>query len=256
MHSERRDTAAFPRDLIERIDEDCAGWTSFSQAGRRLIREAHPFRMVPTFHPRIWGERSLAPIFPEKVNLSENIGEAWLTDARCLIAGGPFATKTLQEAWSEIPAEWRGPRCAEMQNFPLLLKFVFPADKLSIQVHPDDEYASAHEASSGGRGKTEMWHVVSAKPGAELLLGLKSGVTKKAFSAAIGSKAIENLFQVHQVEEKQTYFIPARTPHSIGGGMVVFEVQQYCDLRIVFMITAVWTRKACRANCISIKRWK
>jgi mannose-6-phosphate isomerase len=185
---------------------------------------------VPTFHPRIWGERSLAPIFPDTVNLPESIGESWLTDLECLIANGPFAAKSLRAAWPELPADWRGPRCADMQDFPLLLKFVFAADKLSIQVHPDDQYASVHEAAAGGRGKTEMWHVVSAKPGAELLLGLKTGVTKKQFAAAIGSKSLEDLFQVHRVEEQETYFIPAGTPHSIGGGMVIFEVQQYCDL--------------------------
>src|SRR5260370_35167083 len=117
-----------------------------------------------------------------------------------------------------------------MQDFPLLLKFIFPTDKLSIQVHPDDDYARVHEASSGGRGKTEMWHIVSAKPGAELLLGLKSGVTKKEFSAAIGSKSLEDLFQVHRVDERQTCFIRGRHLHSIGSGMVVFEVQQYCEL--------------------------
>jgi mannose-6-phosphate isomerase len=147
-----------------------------------------------------------------------------------VVASGPFAAKTLGEAWLEMPHEWRGPRCAELQDFPLLLKFIFPSDKLSIQVHPDDNYARAHEAAAGGQGKTEMWHIVSAKPGSELLLGLKSGVTKKEFSAAIGSKSLEDLFQVHPAEAKETYFIPARVPHSIGGGMVVFEVQQYCDL--------------------------
>ncbi len=105
-----------------------------------------------------------------------------------MVASGPFATKTLGEAWIEMSQEWRGPRCAEMQDFPLLLKFVFPDDKLSIQVHPDDDYARVHEAAAGGRGKTEMWHIVSARPGAELLLGLKSGVTKKEFFAAIASK--------------------------------------------------------------------
>jgi len=191
---------------------------------------AAPFRIVPTFHPRIWGERSLAPLFPDKVNLPAPIGEVWLTDAKCLIASGPFATKTLQEAWPELPVDWRGPRCAGMKDFPLLVKFVFPADKLSIQVHPDDEYASKHEVAAGGRGKTEMWHIVSAKPGAQLLLGLKPGVTKKEFTAAIPTKAVEDLFQVHDVEEKETYFVPAGVPHSIGGGMIVCEVQQYCDL--------------------------
>lgn len=189
-----------------------------------------PFRIVPTFSPRIWGTRSLAPIFPDKVGLAEKIGEAWLTDVRCLIANGPFATRTLGEVWPEIPAEWRGARCAAMKDFPLLVKFIFPTDKLSIQVHPDDEYAMVHEAEAGGRGKTEMWHVVSADPGAQLLLGLKSGVTKQQFYTAIGAKSLEDLLQAHQVEEKDTFFVAPGTAHSIGGGMIVCEVQEYSDL--------------------------
>lgn len=189
-----------------------------------------PFRIVPTFSPRIWGTRSLAPLFPDKASLSEKIGEAWLTDVRCLIASGPHATRTLGEVWPELSEEWRGPRCAAMKDFPLLVKFIFPTDKLSIQVHPDDDFASVHEAAAGGRGKTEMWHVVSADLGAQLLLGLKPGVTKQRFSAAIGTTSLEDLLQTHQVEEKDTFFVPAGTPHSIGGGMIICEVQEYCDL--------------------------
>jgi mannose-6-phosphate isomerase len=189
-----------------------------------------PFRIEPTFAPRIWGARSLAPIFPEKKNLSGPIGEAWLTDVRCVIANGPFAGKTLGQTWPQLSAEWRGARCAEMRDFPLLVKFIFPTDKLSIQVHPDDEYASIHETAAGGRGKTEMWHIVSAEPGSELLLGLKPGVTKKQFADAVGSPSLENLFEVHQLEGKETFFVPAGVPHSIGPGVIVCEVQQYCDL--------------------------
>jgi mannose-6-phosphate isomerase len=101
---------------------------------------------------------------------------------------------------------------------------------LSIQVHPDDEYAATHETAAGGLGKTEMWHVVAARPGAQLLLGLKPGVTKKAFAAALNTKALEEFFQVHEVAARDTFFVPAGTPHSIGGGSIVCEVQQYCDL--------------------------
>jgi len=193
-----------------------------------------PFRIVPTFSPRIWGTRSLAPLFPDKINLPEKIGEAWLTDVRCLIASGPFATRTLGEVWPELSEEWRGLRCTEMKDFPLLVKFIFPTDKLSIQVHPNDEYASVHEIAGGGRGKTEMWHIVSAEPGAELLLGLKAGVTKQALSSALGSKSLEDLLQVQQVEAKDTFFVPAGVPHSIGPGMIVCEVQEYCDLTYRF----------------------
>ncbi len=189
-----------------------------------------PFRIEPTFSPRIWGTRSLAPLFPEKTNLLEPIGEAWLTDVQCRIANGRFAGKTLGQAWREFSVEWRGERCATMRDFPLLVKFIFPTDKLSIQVHPDDAYASVHEVAAGGRGKTEMWHTVSAQPGAQLLLGLKPGITKREFAAAADSKKIEDLFQAHQVAERDTFFVPARTPHSIGPGVVMCEVQEYSDL--------------------------
>jgi mannose-6-phosphate isomerase len=189
-----------------------------------------PFRIEPTFSPRIWGARSLAPLFPEKTDLPEPIGEAWLTDVNCRVATGPLAGKTLAEAWREMPAEWRGERFRQAGDFPLLVKFIFPTDKLSIQVHPDDVYASVHEKAAGGRGKTEMWHVVSAEPGASLLVGLKPGVTKQQFLSGLENHTLEALFQRHVVEPGDTFFVPARTPHTIGPGMVLCEVQQYCDL--------------------------
>lgn len=192
--------------------------------------QPEPFRIEPTFSPRIWGSRTLAPIFPEKTDLVEPIGEAWLTDVRCHIANGAFRGKTLDEAWTKMPADWQGERCADMANFPLLVKFIFPADKLSIQVHPDDAYAQAHEVAAGGRGKTEMWHAVSAEPDAKLLLGLKSGATKQKFSAAVGSNELETFFQEHGVEHSDTFFVRAGTPHSIGPGMILCEVQEYSDL--------------------------
>lgn len=192
--------------------------------------DREPFRIEPTFSPRIWGARSLAPLYPEKTHLAEPIGEAWLTDVNCRVANGPFAGKTLAEAWREMPAEWRGDNFAGGGDFPLLVKFIFPTDKLSIQVHPDDAYASLHEKAAGGRGKTEMWHVVSAKPGASLLLGLKPGVTREKFLDALQNNSLEELFQRHPVQAGDTFFIPARTPHTIGPDMVICEVQQYSDL--------------------------
>ncbi len=156
--------------------------------------DRQPFRIEPTFSPRIWGSRSLAPLYPEKTILAEPIGEAWLTDINCRIGNGAFAGKTLAEAWRQMPAEWRGSNFAEPGDFPLLVKFIFPTDKLSIQVHPDDAYASVHERANGGRGKTEMWHVVSAKPGASLLLGLKPSVTREEFLEALENHTLEDLF--------------------------------------------------------------
>jgi mannose-6-phosphate isomerase len=189
-----------------------------------------PFRIEPIFVPRIWGARSLAPLYPEKSNLPEPIGEAWLTGIDCKVASGPFAGKTLGEAWQEMPPEWRGTRFTELGDFPILVKFIFPNDKLSIQVHPDDAYAAAHEKAAGGRGKTEMWHAVQAEPGANVLVGTKAGVTKQLVLDAIAHNTLEKLLEKHPVYNGDTFFVPAGTPHTIGPGMILCEVQEYSDL--------------------------
>jgi mannose-6-phosphate isomerase len=190
-----------------------------------------PFRIAPIFFERLWGARSLAPLFPGMHHLKSPIGEAWLTGLDCCVANGPFKGKTLREVWREMPIEWRGKNLVNTTDFPLLVKFIFPTEKLSIQVHPDDVYASEHEQVAGGRGKTEMWHVVSAEPGATLLAGLKPYVTKKQFIEAMEShKNLEDLFQSHEVSAGNTFFIPAGTPHTIGPNMTICEVQEYSDL--------------------------
>ncbi len=189
-----------------------------------------PTRIEPIFSPRLWGARSLAPLFPEKSNLTEPLGEAWLTGVDCRIASGPFTRKTLGAAWTEMPAEWRGSQLVAEASFPLLVKFIFPTEKLSLQVHPDDAYASVHEKSAGGRGKTEMWHAVSALAGAQLQLGLKPGVDQEKFRKGLASHTVEDLFEVQPVRTGDTFFVPAGTPHSIGPNMVICEVQEYSDL--------------------------
>jgi mannose-6-phosphate isomerase len=189
-----------------------------------------PSRIDPIFSPRIWGSLSLAPLFPQKTKLNEPLGEAWLTGMDCHVASGPLAGKSLAAAWVDFDAGSRGTTVAPAADFPLLLKFIFPTDKLSIQVHPDDAYAERHEQSQGGRGKTEMWHIVSAEPDAQLLAGLKPGVDKSKFLSAMKSETLEDLFVVRKVRGGETLFIPAGMPHTIGRDMVVFEVQEYSDL--------------------------
>lgn len=189
-----------------------------------------PLRIAPIFTPRIWGARSLAPLYPEKSDLLEPVGEAWLTGVDCRIASGALKGKSLGQAWAEMPAAWRGTNLAPSSDFPLLVKFIFPTDKLSIQVHPDDTYAAAHEKSAGGRGKTEMWHAISAEPGAQVLVGLKPRTPEETFRAALAAQTLENLFLSHAVQAEDTFYVPAGTPHTIGPGMVLCEVQEYSDL--------------------------
>jgi mannose-6-phosphate isomerase len=181
--------------------------------------------------PRIWGARSLAPIYPDKTNLPEPIGEAWLTGPECRVESGPL-TGPLHQAWQKMPLQWRGTDFAihsAPREFPLLVKFLFPTDQLSIQVHPDDAYAQQNEAP-GAVGKTEMWHVVSAEPGATLLLGLVSKVDREKFQSAIKQGGLEHFFERLPVSPGETFYVPSGTPHTIGAGMILCEVQQNSDL--------------------------
>lgn len=190
-----------------------------------------PVRLEPLFVPRIWGARTLAPLFPEKSSLTDPIGEVWLTGNDCRFADGPFAGERLGDAWPRMGEEWVGKVASRHRNqFPILAKFLFPEDKLSVQVHPDDKYASRYEAAAGGIGKTEMWYVVSTRPGAEVRVGLKRTVDAGEFRRAIAEGTVEDLVERIPVQTGDAIFVPAGTAHTIGPGMVLCEIQQNSDI--------------------------
>lgn len=193
--------------------------------------DLRPARLEPLFVPRIWGARSLAPLFPEKTSLPEPIGEVWLTGDDCRLADGPFAGERLGDAWPRMGEEWTGKLASHHRNkFPVLAKFLFPEDKLSVQVHPDDDYAARHEAAAGGTGKTEMWYVVSARARSEVRVGLKQTVNADEFRRAIGEGTAENLVERIPVQTGDAIFVPAGTVHTIGPGIVLCEIQQNSDI--------------------------
>ena len=189
-----------------------------------------PCRLEPRFVPRIWGARSLAPLYPEKTNLFEPIGEVWLTGDDCTLANGPWAGKKLAAAWPEMPKFWAGSALNTKAAFPLLIKFLFPDQWLSVQVHPPDDYARQHEAAAGGVGKTEMWHAISAAPGASVLVGLKPDVDAATFRKSIDEKTVENCVERISIAAGDTIFVPAGTVHTIGPGMVLCEIQENSDI--------------------------
>lgn len=192
--------------------------------------EICPARLEPVFSPRPWGVRSLAPFFPELSNLAEPVGEAWMTGNECRFANGPFVGQKLGEAWPMMPVEWMGARIDRAAGFPLLVKFIFPAEKLSVQVHPDDRYAARYEAAAGGRGKIEMWYAVHADPGAEVLLGMKPEVTLDDFKRAIADGTAEQCLERVPLRAGEAVFVSAGSAHTIGPGLVLCEVQQQSDL--------------------------
>jgi mannose-6-phosphate isomerase len=163
-------------------------------------------------------------------SLAEPIGEAWMTGGESRFVGGAFDGQTLSEAWPAMPVEWTGTRLTRAPKFPLLVKFIFTEEKLSVQVHPGDEYATAHEPAAGGCGKTEMWYAMSARPGAEVMVGLKREVTRESFARAIAEGSAENSLEHVPLRAGDAVFVPAGTAHTIGAGLMLCEIQQHSDL--------------------------
>ena len=189
-----------------------------------------PARLDPVFSPRPWGVRSLAPLFPEKSGLPEPIGEAWMTGNESRFANGPFAGQTLGQAWRQMPSEWTGAAIDPKLNFPLLVKFLFTADKLSVQVHPDDEQAAQHEPGAASCGKTEMWYALRAQPGAEVLVGLDPQVTAERFRHCIEDGTAEDCLERVPLQAGDAIFVPAGAAHTIGAGLLLCEIQQHSDI--------------------------
>lgn len=184
-----------------------------------------PLELEPSFDPRIWGRRDLSPLFPDRSKLPEPIGEAWLTGPEARFVSGPFASATLAESWTRLGSDVLGTRVRPEGEFPLLAKFLFPEEKLSIQVHPGDAYARTH----GGRGKTEMWHVVEAHPGAWIRLGLKPGIRRDGLLRALRKGTIEECLNKIPVAAGDVLFCPAGTVHTIGPGATLCEIQEPSD---------------------------
>src|SRR5271166_2757925 len=152
------------------------------------MSDLYPFLLIPIFDERPWGVRDLRPIYTKIVK--EPIGESWLTWSESCIANGPFAGRKLGDIARHYKRELVGTAAVFDDRFPLLIKFLFPAEKLSVQVHPDD--AGAQRVGQP-YGKTECWYVLYAKPGAQVALGLKPGVTLKEFEQSIHSNRAEAL---------------------------------------------------------------
>ena len=128
------------------------------------MSDLYPLLMIPEFSPRPWGTRDLRPIYTRVVG-KEPIGEAWLTGDECRVANGPLSGASLGELCRRFGRELMGEAAPHPDRFPLLTKFLFPRDKLSVQVHPDDEVARELGQPCG---KTECWYVAKCLPGAQV----------------------------------------------------------------------------------------
>jgi len=181
--------------------------------------------MLPGFDPRPWGTNDLSPIYPNH-KFAEKIGEAWLSGDDCKVSNGPLTGKTLAQLSEQHTRDLVGEAARDAKRFPLLLKFLFPHEKLSVQVHPDDK-----QALRVGQpwGKTECWYVAHAKPGSQIALGLKPGVTGAQLEEAIHQKRAEEVLNWINVYAGDMIYVAGGTVHTLGPGSVIVETQQQSD---------------------------
>ncbi|AKU26716.1 mannose-6-phosphate isomerase, class I [Geobacillus stearothermophilus] len=185
-----------------------------------------PIFLTPVFQERIWGGTKLAERFGYDIPSSQT-GECWAVSAhphgQTVVARGPFAGMTLGQLWEErrdlfghFPSD----------RFPLLTKILDANADLSVQVHPDDEYAKTHEG--GELGKTECWYIIDCKPGAELIYG-HYAETKEQLRAMMEAGEWERLLRKVPIRPGDFFYVPSGTIHALCEGTLVLETQQSSD---------------------------
>jgi mannose-6-phosphate isomerase len=191
----------------------------------------HPIRLEALLHETIWGGQRLAQDGRKRLSPGDVlIGEAWETEVSTIAQNEPYTGKTLGELVETYGTALLGEQAVAIfgKRFPLLAKFIDANAKLSVQVHPDDEYAALHEG--GKLGKTECWYILDAAPGACIVHGFTGDTTRENVRHAIETVTLETLLEEVPVAAGDVIFVPAGTVHAIGGGVLLYELQEYSDV--------------------------
>ena len=183
-------------------------------------------KLTPACKDYLWGGEKLRQDYGIQSQLHP-LAEAWVLschpDGPSVVATGPLAGKTLPEYIQEKGPGCLGADCEKFTDFPILAKFIDAKGDLSIQVHPSNEYALAHEHQFG---KTEMWYVLDCEPGATLYYGFQHQISREEFQQRIQDNTLTEVLNAVPVEKGDLFFIPAGTLHAIRKGIVVAEIQQ------------------------------
>jgi mannose-6-phosphate isomerase len=190
----------------------------------------YTLRFAPILRRLIWGGRRLGTLLNKPIGPEADYAESWeisdYRDAVSIVAEGPMAGVSLRELVQRRAGELMGPKLANRDQFPLLVKFIDAHDVLSVQVHPDDEKG---KRLAGDNGKTETWVIVDAEPGSLIYAGLKSGVTREQFGEAIARGKVEPLLHRFEPKPGDCIMMEAGTVHAIGAGVLLAEIQQMSD---------------------------
>jgi mannose-6-phosphate isomerase len=191
----------------------------------------YPLRLEASLHETIWGGRRLERDRWKQLPQEEvSIGEAWETEVSTIVQNGAYAGKALGEVVAIEGSALLGPQAVAIfgERFPLLAKFIDANAQLSVQVHPNDDYAALHEG--GKLGKTEFWYILAADPGATIVHGFKAATTGEEVKQAIQKVTLDRLMHEEIVQAGDVVFVPAGTVHAIGKGVLLYELQEYSDV--------------------------
>ena len=194
--------------------------------------QPYPFHFWPIYKEKVWGGLGLYRQFGRQLP-GNSVGESWEITAHehgtSVVAHGPLAGKTLPDLMALYGRKLMGTSLSEatLGEFPLLLKIIDAHDYLSVQVHPDDEYAADHEV--GEPGKWEAWYVIAAEPGAEIIYGLDPRTTREDLRQAVHQGAIQQFLRRVPVRAGDVFDVPAGVVHALGQGVMVAEIQQNSD---------------------------
>lgn len=190
-----------------------------------------PLRFRPILKRIRWGGRRLGTVLGKPIGDGADYAESWeISDHgadQSVAVGGPYDGWTLQRLVRQKPEALFG-RHAGLAQFPLLVKFLDARDRLSLQVHPNDEQARRYDPRENG--KTEAWVILDALPGSRLYAGLKSGVDREGLRAHLAAGTVDQCVHSFAVTPGDCVFIPAGTVHAIGEGILLAEIQQSSDL--------------------------
>jgi mannose-6-phosphate isomerase len=190
----------------------------------------YPLRFEPILRQLIWGGRRLGTLLHKPIGEANDYAESWelsdYRDAVSVVNEGELTGTTLRELVQFRGREVLGPGLSGRNQFPLLVKFIDAREVLSVQVHPDDEKG---KRLAGDNGKTETWVIVDAEPGSLIYSGLRPGVTREQFAAAIETGQVEPLLHRFPARPGDCIMIEAGTVHAIGAGVLLAEIQQMSD---------------------------
>ena len=193
----------------------------------------YPLKFEPILKTIVWGGEKIAPYKGIETTQS-HIGESWelsgVAGNESIVSEGPLKGRSIASLVKEYKGELVGKHVYEntADEFPLLIKFIDAQKDLSIQVHPNDELAA--ERHNGSKGKTEMWYVVAADPGAHLLAGLKEKITPEEYAAKVADGSITDVLARYDVKPGDVFFLPAGRIHAICSGCFIAEIQQTSDI--------------------------